>query len=72
MFRHITMGQARDRLNKGYCYQYVGANDDNFYQINLDKIAEWSDEVEMKIFTTPGFFYFDSHEDMLNFRLRWC
>ncbi len=69
MFRHITQGQARIRKNAGHCYQWVG---DHFQQTRIDEIAEWSDEVEMKIFSTPGFFYFENAEDRLNFRMRWC
>ena len=67
MFRYITMGQARDL--KTSPYHYVGWNDDS-PQIEL--IAMWSDEVEMKIYSTPGFLYFENKEDLLNFRLRWC
>ena len=73
MFSHITIWQARQRTEEGYCYQYIGdpnEREDTAYQI--DEIANWSDEVEMTIFCTPGFFYFESSEDQLNFRLQWC
>lgn len=72
MLRYITMGQARERIIEGYCYQYVGAENDIFYQNSINKIAEWSDDVEISIYSTPGFFYFENKEDLLNFRLRWC
>ena len=70
MFRFITMGQARD---KKLPYHYIMTGDFPVADdILIDRIAAWSDEVEMKIYSTPGFLYFETKEDRLNFRLRWC
>lgn len=66
MLRHITLQQVRDL---GVVpYHYI----DFEWKLTLENIANWSDEVEMKIYYTPEFLYFETSEDRLNFRLRWC
>lgn len=69
MFRNITIEQAR-KLGR-IPYHYVG-NYLIWNEVELKAIIKWSDEVEMKIFYTPGFLYFENKEDRLNFRLKWC
>lgn len=57
-FSYFYLGYARPGLEGPY--------------VSLNEISAWSDKVEINLWYSAGYLYFECKEDLLSFQLKWC